>query len=80
MADDPMQELSDWLDANWDPELTVGDWWQILADSGYAKPSLPENAYGKGWSQAQETQAMRLMASKDILGPPPGLGLSLIHI
>ena len=77
MADDPMQELSDWLDANWDPELTVGDWWQILADSGYAKPSLPENAYGKGWSQAQETQAMRLMASKDILGPPPGLGYML---
>ena len=77
MADDPMQELSDWLDANWDPELTVGDWWQILADSGYAKPSLPESAYGKGWSQAQETQAMRLMASKDVLGPPPGLGYML---
>ena len=74
---DPMQELSDWLDANWDPSLTVGEWWQILADAGYAKPSLPEHAHGKGWSQAQETAAMRLMASKDVLGPPPGLGFML---
>lgn len=77
MADDPMNELSAWLDANWNPSLSVGEWWQILADSGYAKPSLPENAGGKGWSQSQETQAMRLMASKDILGPPPGLGFML---
>lgn len=77
MADDLMNELSDWLDANWDPSLTVAEWWQILADSGYAKPSLPENAGGKGWGQGQETSAMRLMASKDILGPPPGLGFML---
>ena len=74
---DAMQELSDWLDANWDPSLTVGEWWQMLADAGYAKPSLPEHAHGKGWSQAQETAAMRLMASKDVLGPPPGLGFML---
>jgi len=77
MATDEMDELANWLDANWDPKLTVGEWWQILADSGYAKPSLPENAYGRGWGQGQETQAMRLMASKDILGPPPGLGFML---
>jgi len=72
-----MTELADWLDATWDPSLSVGEWWQILADSGYAKPSLPENAGGKGWSQSQETAAMRLMASKDVLGPPPGLGFML---
>lgn len=72
-----MDELAAWLDDNWNPALTVGEWWQLLADSGYAKPSLPEHAHGKGWSQSQETQAMRLMASKDVLGPPPGLGYML---
>ena len=77
MATDEMAELQTWLEANWDPALTVGEWWQILAESGYAKPSLPENAYGKGWGQSQETQAMRLMASMDVLGPPPGLGFML---
>ncbi|MEM7094878.1 MAG: acyl-CoA dehydrogenase family protein [Actinomycetota bacterium] len=77
MAQDPMDELAAWLDDNWNPALTVGEWWQLLADSGYAKPSLPEHAHGKGWSQSQETQAMRLMASKDVLGPPPGLGYML---
>lgn len=77
MASDEIVELQAWLEANWDPALTVGEWWQILADSGYAKPSLPENAHGKGWSQSQETQAMRTMASMDVLGPPPGLGFML---
>jgi len=77
MATDEMAEFESWLDDNWDPSLTVGEWWQILTDGGYAKPSLPENAYGKGWSNAQETQAMRIMAQKDVLGPPPGLGYML---
>ena len=77
MANDEMAELESWLETNWDASLTVGEWWQILAESGYAKPSLPEHAYGKGWGNAQETQAMRMMASMDILGPPPGLGFML---
>ena len=77
MATDEMAELQSWLEANWDPSLTVGVSWQILADSVYANPSLSENAHGKGWSQGQETAAMRLMASMDVLGPPPGLGFML---
>ncbi len=77
MANDEMAELESWLETNWDASLTVGEWWQILAESGYAKPSLPVHAYGKGWGNAQETQAMRMMASMDILGPPPGLGFML---
>lgn len=74
MADDPINEFAEWLDANWNDSLTVGEWWQLLADSGYSKPSLPKNAHGKGWSTAQETQALRSMASRGVLGPPPGLG------
>ncbi len=77
MAIDEMAEFETWLEENWDPSLTVGEWWQLLAESGYAKPSLPENAWGKGWSNAQETQAMRIMAGRDVLGPPPGLGYML---
>lgn len=72
-----MEELAEWLDASWDPALTVREWWQVLADSGYAKPSLPEHAGGKGWSMSQETQSLRIMAQRDILGPPPGLGYML---
>mgnify|MGYP003455095442 CR=1 FL=1 len=37
-----------WLTDNWDPDLTVGEWWERLGSSGWAAPALPANAYGKG--------------------------------
>ncbi len=66
-----------WIEDNWDPNLTLGEWWQRLADSGFAHPMLPTNAGGKGWSQGQHMRAMRAIASADVVGPPPGLGYML---
>ncbi len=69
--------VGDWVDEHWDPEIRLAEWWQRLADSGFAHPSLPENAYGKGWGQAMALRAMRTLAAKDVVGPPPGLGYML---
>ncbi len=66
-----------WIDDNWDPDMRLGDWWQRLADSGYAHPMLPEHAGGKGWSQSQAMRVMRAIAAADVVGPPPGLGYML---
>ena len=74
---DVASELADWVDGNWDPDLTLGEWWQLLADSGYAHPSLPENAGGKGWSHGDAVRAMRVLAERNVVGPPPGLGTML---
>lgn len=70
-------EVRSWIDDHWDPDLTLGTWWQLLADSGYAHPMLSENAGGKGWSQSQAMRAMRAIAAADVVGPPPGLGYML---
>ncbi len=70
-------EVGAWVDENWDPKITLGEWWQRLADSGYASPSLPENAGGKGWGQTQSIRAGRVLAEKNVVGPPPGLGTML---
>lgn len=77
MSENVEVEVGDWVDANWDPERTVGEWWQLLADSGYAHPSLGEHAGGKGWGQGMAMRAMRVLAEKNVLGPPPGLGYML---
>mgnify|MGYP000657101598 CR=1 FL=1 len=66
-----------WTDDNWDPSMRLGDWWQLLADSGYAHPMLPSKAGGLGWSQSQAMRAMRALAAADVVGPPPGLGYML---
>ena len=72
-----VQLVSDWVDDNWDPDLTLGQWWQLLADSGYAHPSLPKSAYGLGWSPSMSIRAMRVLADAKVVGPAPGLGYML---
>ena len=44
--DELVDELRTWLEENWDPDLTVGEWWQRLGLAGWAAPGLPTNAYG----------------------------------
>jgi hypothetical protein len=36
--DELIDELRTWLEHNWDPDLTVGEWWKRLSESGWAAP------------------------------------------
>ncbi|HEY2813023.1 MAG TPA: acyl-CoA dehydrogenase family protein [Acidimicrobiales bacterium] len=75
--DELIDELRTWLEDNWDPELTVGEWWQRLGESGWAAPSLPENAYGRGLSRNDSVRVQQEIADFGVLGAPAGLGLLL---
>jgi alkylation response protein AidB-like acyl-CoA dehydrogenase len=63
-----------WLAANWDPELTVRDWWARLADSGWGFPTWPEAWFGKGMSADAAAGVRSAYAEAGVLGPPTGLG------
>ena len=65
-TDQVIAELDDWLSSNWDPDLTVGAWWERLGLAGWSAPTLPANAYGRGLSR---NDAVRVAQE-----------LSLIHI
>jgi alkylation response protein AidB-like acyl-CoA dehydrogenase len=41
-------EVREWLAANWDPELSLVEWRNRLADSGWGMPQWPEQWYGRG--------------------------------
>ena len=45
-------ELTDWLEANWAPELPLREWWQRLGEAGWAQPHWPWEWYGRGLSRA----------------------------
>jgi alkylation response protein AidB-like acyl-CoA dehydrogenase len=72
-----LDELDTWLDANWDPDLTVGEWWERLGLSGWASPSLPANAYGKGVSRADAIAVSQRIVARGALAAPGGLGMLL---
>ena len=70
-------ELRAWLAANWNPDLSVGEWWERLGLAGWAAPSLPEDAYGRGLSRTDAIAASQIIADSGALGAPAGLGLLL---
>ncbi|CAN5615853.1 acyl-CoA dehydrogenase [soil metagenome] len=74
---DVTSEITEWLQENWDPDLTVGQWWERLGLSGWAAPTLPENAYGRGLSRSDGVRVQKAISDFGALGGPGGLGLLL---
>ncbi len=74
---DAVAEVTAWLEENWDPDLTVAEWWERLGLAGWAAPGLPENAYGKGLNRNDSVAVQNAIAESGALGPPGGLGLLL---
>ena len=72
-----LSELRAWLSDNWDPDLTVGQWWERLCLAGWSAPGLPTNAYGKGIARTDVVLVQQEMANFGALGAPAGLGLLL---
>jgi alkylation response protein AidB-like acyl-CoA dehydrogenase len=72
-----LSDLRAWLGDNWDPDLTVGEWWERLGLAGWSSPGLPENAYGKGMARADAVLVSQEISKFGALGAPAGLGLLL---
>jgi alkylation response protein AidB-like acyl-CoA dehydrogenase len=70
-------EVTQWVEGAWDPDITVAEWWQRLADSGYASPMLPEELGGKGYTRDLAMAVNAALAAHGVVGPPLGLGLML---
>ncbi|HEX4866173.1 MAG TPA: acyl-CoA dehydrogenase family protein [Acidimicrobiales bacterium] len=76
IAEDTALDVDAWLDENWDPDLTVAQWWGRLADARLAHPMLPA-PWGRDWSRAETSELARAMVERKALGPPSGLGMML---
>jgi len=74
---DTRAEVRAWLEDNWDPDLTVGEWWERLAEAGWATPAWPEEWMGRGLGRSDAAQVSAEIAEFGALGPPGGLGLML---
>ena len=75
---DPVRsEIETWLEANWDPDLTVGEWWERLGLAGWSAPTLPTSAYGHDLSRGDAVTVAEAISAHGALPAPPGLGLLL---
>jgi alkylation response protein AidB-like acyl-CoA dehydrogenase len=64
-----------WLADNWDPELSVDEWWRRVAAGGWTVPYFPVDWGGKGYSRRSQPVVRGAFREAGALCPPGGLGL-----
>jgi alkylation response protein AidB-like acyl-CoA dehydrogenase len=77
VGSDVVAEVKDWLVDNWDPDLTVADWWERLGTSGWAVPTWPSAWFGKELSRDDGNRVQQAITDFGALPAPGGLGLML---
>ena len=53
--------------------MTVAQWWKCLFEARYALPSLPSEAFGRGYSRQEENEVRRGLGDVGALGPAVGI-------
>ena len=67
---DPVTAVRDWLAENWDPDLTVAEWWERLGLAGWSAPALPADAYGRGLSRSDAVAVAKAINDYGALNAP----------
>lgn len=70
-------EARGWLSEHWNPELTVREWWAVLAESGYAAPMWPKQWFGLGLGRGEAMEVSAAFREAGAIGAPAGLGVLL---
>jgi len=76
-TDEVRAELDAWIADNWDPDITVAEWWARLAAGRWVSPSMPPEAGGRGYGRDLAAVVSTGLAEANVVGPPNGLGLML---
>jgi alkylation response protein AidB-like acyl-CoA dehydrogenase len=71
------REARDWIEENFDAQLSVRAWLERLADSGWAAPVWPADWYGRGLAPDLAVVVYEEFNRVDAPGPPAGLGIML---
>ena len=71
-------KATNWFESHWDPALPLGEWWRVLAESGYAFPEWPEGFGGRSMSGSEAKAVLRARRAVGAYGPPNGVATFLV--
>ncbi len=73
--DELRTEVRAWLEAHWDPDLSVDDWWRLVAKAGWVAPHFTPEQGGRGLHRSAGSTVRSEFSQFGAVGPPGGLGL-----
>lgn len=75
-ADDALlDDVNTWLEAHWDPDITVEEWWAQVGAAGWTAPHFPKEWGGRGYSRRAVGVVKTAFDRHGALPGPSGLGL-----
>jgi alkylation response protein AidB-like acyl-CoA dehydrogenase len=70
-------DVAAWLAEAWDPDLSLREWRDRLAGSGWGCPTWPREWCGRGLPAAAASVVAAEFARAGAVGPPDGVGLNM---
>ncbi len=71
-------EVAQWIENNWDPELPLARWRELLAGSGWACPTWPADWCGRSLTPELGRIVTTELKRAVVPGPPEGIGMMLV--
>ena len=66
-----------WFSENWEPDRTLGEWWERLAESGWGFPTWSTDWYGRGLPSRLAAVVAEERKAAGAFGPPSGIGVMM---
>lgn len=80
MLTQEVEQARIWFRENWDPDLTLGDWWSRLAESGYGFPAWPKEWFGRGVPKDMAREIHLARKEAGAFRAPHGIGTQMVAL
>jgi alkylation response protein AidB-like acyl-CoA dehydrogenase len=75
---DVRARVRDWIAEHWDPTRPLGEWWALLAESGWGFPHHPVEWGGRGLSADDRSVVAEELHAAGAYGPPHGIATMMV--
>lgn len=62
-----IEAINAWIDDNWNPDLSLREWREILVEGGWAAPHWPEVYFGRGFTLEQSAVVARVFNERGVV-------------
>jgi alkylation response protein AidB-like acyl-CoA dehydrogenase len=77
-VDEVRDEARTWLEENWNPERSLIDWRNLLADTGWGTPSWPRDWHGRGLPVSMDAVVASQFDEVGAVGVASGVSMYLV--
>jgi alkylation response protein AidB-like acyl-CoA dehydrogenase len=72
-----LEDATAWVEATWRLDMKLSEWWQALAEAGFAFPHWPSGFGGRDLTPAEGAAIQQVLGAHGVIGPPTGNAINM---